>query len=49
MKLLFRFEKRTDKEKNRFVMPKFLIDKYGRDYYLEIYDDETIKIVPIKK
>lgn len=49
MKKLFSFMKHADKEKNRIIIPKFIIDKYGRDFYLEIYDDETIKLVPIKK
>lgn len=49
MKLLFRYFKRADKDKNRIVIPKFLIEKYGHDFYLEFYDDETIKLVPIKK
>lgn len=49
MKKLFTFMKRADKEKNRIIIPKFIIDKYGRDFYLEIYDNETIKLVPIKK
>ena len=49
MKMLFRFMKRTDATRNRIIIPKFIVDKYGRDYYLEIYDDETMKIVPIKK
>ena len=49
MKLLFKFMKRADKTLNRIVIPKFIIDKYGREFYLEIYDDETIKLVPIKK
>lgn len=49
MKKLFTFMKHADKEKNRIIIPKFIIDKYGRDFYLEIYDDETIKLVPIKK
>lgn len=49
MKLLFRFMKRADKEKNRIIIPKFIIDKYGRDFYFDIYDDETIKLVPIRK
>lgn len=48
MKPLFRFMKRADKTLNRIVIPKFIIDKYGRDFYLEIYEDETIKLVPIK-
>lgn len=49
MKLLFRFQKHAEKTLNRIVIPKFIIEKYGRDFYLEIYDDETIKLVPIKK
>ena len=48
MKLLFRFMKRADKMYNRIIIPKFLIDKYGRDFYLEFYDNEEIKLVPIK-
>lgn len=48
MKLLFRFMKRADAARNRIIVPKILIDKYGRDFYLEYYDDETIKLVPIK-
>lgn len=47
MKLLFRFMKHAEKEKNRIIIPKFIIDKYGRDFYFEFYDDETIKLVPI--
>ena len=46
MKLLFRFFKRADKEKNRITIPKVLIEKYGREFYIEYYDDETIKLVP---
>ena len=49
MKLLFKFKKRADKTLNRIVIPKFIIDRYGRDFYLEIYDDQTIKLVPIEK
>jgi hypothetical protein len=49
MKLLFRYEKKADKTLNRIIIPKIIIDKYGRDFYLEYYDDETIKLVPIEK
>ena len=49
MKLLFRFMKRADKQKNRILLPKMIIDKYGRDFYLDFYDDETIKLTPIKR
>lgn len=48
MKLLFRFMKRADKKYNRIIIPKLLIDKYGRDFYLEYYDNEVIKLVPVK-
>lgn len=48
MKMLFRFMKRADKKKNRIIVPKFIIDKYGRDFYLEVYEDGTIKLIPIK-
>lgn len=48
MKMLVRFMKRADKEKNRIIIPKFIIDKYGRDFYLEVYEDGTIKLIPIK-
>lgn len=49
MKVLFRFMKHADKKMNRIIIPKIIIDKYGRDFYLEYYDDETIKLVPIKR
>lgn len=48
MKLLFRFMKRADKEKNRIIIPKFIIDNFGRDFYLEVYEDGTMKLIPIK-
>lgn len=48
MKMLFRFMKRADKEKNRIIIPKSIIDKYGRDFYLEVYEDGTMKLIPIK-
>ena len=49
MKLLFRFYKKVDKEKNRIIIPKFIVEKYGREFYLEFYDDDTIKLIPVKR
>lgn len=49
MKILFRFYKKADKKLNRILIPKFIIDKYGREFYLEIMEDETIILRPIKK
>ena len=48
-KILFRFMKRADVEQNRIIIPKLYIDEYGRDFYLEILDDGTIRLIPIKK
>lgn len=48
MKLLFRYMKHADKEKNRIIIPKPIIDAYGRDFYLEIYSDGTMKLIPIQ-
>ena len=46
MKTLFTFMKRADKEQNRIIIPKFIIDKYGRDFILEILEDGTMKLIP---
>ena len=46
---MLRFMKRADKERNRIIIPKFIIDKFGRDFYLEVnQEDGTMKLVPIK-
>ena len=44
---ILRFMKRADKDKNRIMIPKFIIDKYGRDFYLEVHQDGTIKLIPV--
>lgn len=46
---ILRFMKRADISRNRIVIPKFIIDKVGRDFYLE-YDPKTgiMKLTPIK-
>lgn len=47
--LLFRFMKRADKQLNRIIIPKFIIDNYGRDFYMNVYDDGSIELIPITK
>lgn len=42
------FEKNADKTLNRVIIPKFFIDKYGRNFYMEVYED-YIKLIPINK
>ncbi len=46
MKRLFRFYKKADKTMNRILIPKFIIDKYGREFYIDIMEDETIRLTP---
>lgn len=45
--MLFRFMKVVDKAGKMFI-PKVAIEKFGRNYYMEIYEDKII-LVPIKK
>lgn len=42
------FQKNADKEMNRIIIPKFFVDKFGRQFYMEIYEDKII-LKPIKK
>lgn len=42
------FQKNADKELNRVIIPKFFIEKHGRQYYMEIFDDKIV-LKPIKK
>lgn len=46
---ILRFMKHADKERNRIIIPKFIIDKFGRDFYLEVNTtDGIMKLIPIK-
>ena len=47
MKVLFTFMKRAEKDKNRIIIPKFIIKNYGRDFCLEVLEDGTMKLTPI--
>lgn len=42
------FEKRADKALHKIIIPKFLIEQWGYDFYMEIYEDKII-LRPIKK
>ena len=42
------YQKNADIEKNRVIIPKAFIDKYGRQFYMEIYEDKIV-LKPIKK
>ena len=42
------YQKNADKEKNRVILPKAFIDKYGRSFYMEVYKD-IIVLIPKKE
>ena len=45
---ILRYMKRAEKDKNRIIIPKFVIEKFGRDFYLEINtEDGTMKLIPV--
>jgi len=49
MKVLFTFMKHADETKNRIIIPKFIIDNYGRDFKLKVLEDGSMQLIPIKK
>lgn len=46
-KVLLRFMKRADNSRNKIILPQFVIDNFGRDFYLDVYSDGTMKLTPI--
>ena len=41
------YQKRTDKTTNKLIMRKAIIEKWGNEFYMEIYQDKII-LKPIK-
>lgn len=48
MKVLFEFMKRAEKNKNRIIIPKFIIQNYGRNYIMKVLEDGSMILTPIK-
>lgn len=42
------FQKNADKGMNKILIPKFIIEQWGREFYMEIYEDKIV-LKPIKK
>ena len=40
--------KKADKTTNKMIIPKALIEKWGNEFYMEIYENKII-LKPIKK
>lgn len=45
---IFTFEKKADKEKNRVIIPKVFIEKWGDRFYMDVYSDKIV-LRPIRK
>lgn len=45
---IMRFQKNAEKGTNKIRIPKVIIEKWGNQFYMEIYKDH-IKLIPIKK
>ena len=47
-KPLLIYQKATDKTTNKMIIPKKVIEKWGNQFYMEIYENKII-LKPIKK
>lgn len=41
-------QKNADRTTNKMIIPKYVISKFGNQFYMEIYEDKVI-LIPIKK
>lgn len=46
--MISKLRKRADIEKNRIIIPKWFITKYGREFSMEIYIDRIV-LYPLQK
>lgn len=47
MKPKYIFQKNTEATTNKMRIPKFIVEQWGRKFYMEIYDD-CIILKPVK-
>lgn len=47
-KPLMIFQKTADKARNRIIIPKVFIEKWGINYAMEVYENKII-LLPVKK
>ena len=45
--MIMRFFKKVD-NRNTILLPKKIIEKFGKEYYMEIYEDKIV-LIPVKK
>ena len=41
-------QKNAEKTLNKVVLPKKFVEKHGREFFMEVYED-YIKLIPMKK
>ena len=42
------YKKKTDKTTNKMIIPKAIVEQWGNEFYMEIYEDKIV-LIPIKK
>lgn len=42
------YQKNVDKTLNRIIIPKKVVEMFGRSFYMKVYNDK-IELIPIKK
>jgi hypothetical protein len=47
-KMIYSKIKKADKSLNRILIPKKIVDKFGSDFLMEVYEDGTIILKPMK-
>lgn len=48
--MILKYFKKAEKIKNRIIIPKIMIDKFGSDYILEAnVETGEMKLIPFKK
>jgi hypothetical protein len=48
VKMIYSKIKKADKSLNRILIPKKIVDKFGSDFLMEVYEDGTIILKPMK-
>lgn len=47
-KPLLMLQKNADKVLNRIMLPKKFVNKFGRQFYMEVYENKIV-LIPIRK
>lgn len=47
-KPIMRLMKNAEKTQGKMVIPKMILEQWGTQFYMEIYED-YIKLIPVKK